>query len=198
MEARPAMQMQTETTTRTYKGAKDMERGVNQMVAHGWTVASSVSIPQRQGCVRIVLMGFVFAFMFPPKAKIVVSFARPLGTGVPDVSATVQQVTVAVPPPAVADELVKLADLRDREVLSLEEFDAMKAKLLQTGSATGAVPGTPGAVPLEAAAARLGVQPSTLAGWVAQSGTGNGGRLPIQGQPPLLVTRHGEELWFTF
>ena len=68
----------TETITRTYTSAKAFQQDSAKLAAEGWTVLTTTEHRPRQGCMRIILMAFIFAFMFPPKPQIVVTYQRPI------------------------------------------------------------------------------------------------------------------------
>src|SRR5262252_1881644 len=51
------------------------------------------------------------------------------------------QQAAADSPPSTADQLTKLADLRDRGVISPQEFESEKAKVLGAGTSTGSSTG---------------------------------------------------------
>lgn len=70
--------MAVETIMRTYTSAKEFERDRAKLANDGWTVLSTTEHRPRQGCLRIILLAFIFAFMFPPKPQIVVTYQRSL------------------------------------------------------------------------------------------------------------------------
>lgn len=65
-----------ETVVRVYTSPKDFERDTPRFAAEGWIVASVTHRQPRRGCGRILLMGVIFAFIFPPKPELVVTYER--------------------------------------------------------------------------------------------------------------------------
>lgn len=65
-----------ETMVRVYKKPDDFHKDAVKLAKDGWGVAHMMERRPRQGCARVVLMGFLFAFLFPPKPEIVVTYER--------------------------------------------------------------------------------------------------------------------------
>lgn len=65
---------------KTYKAKKQqqaaeaMRRDAQKLAAQGWEIASQSWEPGRGGCLRTVLLGFVFAFVFPPAGSLSVTY----------------------------------------------------------------------------------------------------------------------------
>lgn len=68
-----------ETTVRTYTSSRAFDRAQQQMAKEGWRVLSTTTLQLRPGVGRIALLGFFGAFLFKPKAQIVVTYARTRG-----------------------------------------------------------------------------------------------------------------------
>ena len=60
-------QLPTETMVKEYKGPKAFQRDAPRQAEQGWRVIGQTEHRPRQGCLRIIMMGFIFAFIFPPK-----------------------------------------------------------------------------------------------------------------------------------
>jgi len=85
--APPVMQpapvrMVTETRVETYKGkrqndaAKDFSKEASKMAKDGWRPVAQSWAPGKSGCMRTVLMGFIFAWAIPPKGMLTVTYTR--------------------------------------------------------------------------------------------------------------------------
>ncbi len=68
-----------ETTVRTYASSRAFDRGQQEMAKEGWHVRTTTTHQPRQGIGRIAILGFFGAFLFKPKAQIVVTYARTRG-----------------------------------------------------------------------------------------------------------------------
>lgn len=73
----------TETMVREYKGVKNFRDDAAKLSADGWIVANQSEFRPRRGCLRIIMLGFIFAFLFPPKPIIVVTYSRPVPVAEP-------------------------------------------------------------------------------------------------------------------
>lgn len=84
----PSTPPPAETMVREYKGVKAFQQDVARLAPEGWTVLQQNEFRPRQGCMRILLMGFIFAFLFPPKPLIVVTYSRPVPVAPPPIEET--------------------------------------------------------------------------------------------------------------
>ena len=61
-----------QTKVKEYKNTADFNKDAAKMAKDGWRVASSAERTQRTGCIRFLLLGF----LFPPHPHVVVSYER--------------------------------------------------------------------------------------------------------------------------
>ena len=64
--------MPIETKVKEYKDRAEFDKDAGKMSKDGWRVVSTTERTQRSGCVRILLLGF----LFPPKPHLVVTYQR--------------------------------------------------------------------------------------------------------------------------
>ena len=67
-----------ETMVREYKNPRDFQDEAARLAAGGWQVIGQTEHRPRQGWIRVIMMGFILARIFPPKPRIVVTYERPL------------------------------------------------------------------------------------------------------------------------
>ncbi|HEU0164617.1 MAG TPA: hypothetical protein VFQ54_06185 [Thermomicrobiales bacterium] len=65
-----------ETMVRTYTATKDYSKDAKQLAKEGWRVAEVTRHERRRGCMRILMMGVIFAWIYPPKPEIIVRYER--------------------------------------------------------------------------------------------------------------------------
>lgn len=123
---------QQATLVRTYTKPNAFADDAASLAAQGWKVSQTLESHPRRGCLRILLLPFGVALLFPPKPRIIVTYVRePRAIPEQPPAAVVLSERQAVPSVSTAiDQLTKLADLRDRGVLTEEEFQAKKRELL--------------------------------------------------------------------
>jgi len=47
------------TTIMVYKSERKMKKGIKKMAERGWSVRTTTAMPQRWGCLNIILFGFL-------------------------------------------------------------------------------------------------------------------------------------------
>lgn len=65
-----------ESMVRVYTKPEDYSRDAAKLAKDGWVAAQVTERQPRRGCGRILLMGVIFAFIFPPKPELVVTYTR--------------------------------------------------------------------------------------------------------------------------
>jgi hypothetical protein len=213
----------------TYSDEKEMRRDVERASKHGWVPQSTTSDGGHVNVGRTyagaVLTGGL-SLLFGgsrSKEKLTISFVR---APKPQPPIVVQPPAVIVQPPAqlppqvivqsppqgaaplggagqppisIADELTKLADLRDREVISEQEFQRLRVQAL-TGAAAPRAALPPAALTVAEAAAQLRVAQSTLRLWIKRAGGTDGCVVEPQGPsyPQMYITLSDGETYVTF
>lgn len=66
----------TESMVRVYTKPSDYSKDAAKLASDGWIAGNVTERQPRRGCGRILLMGVVFAFIFPPKPELVVTYTR--------------------------------------------------------------------------------------------------------------------------
>lgn len=103
-------------------------------IANGWKVANVTEITQRKGCLRFILLSWL-ALIFSPPSHVLVVYERARASLAADPGVTVGGASPSValmPNRDLADELQRLAALRDSGVITDDEFDVAKRRVLGT------------------------------------------------------------------
>jgi len=64
--------MSSSVQVKEYKGVEEFNKDATKMFKDGWEVQAQTERTQRSGCLRILMLGF----LFPPKPTIVVTYRR--------------------------------------------------------------------------------------------------------------------------
>jgi len=104
-------------------------------------------------------------------------------------------VAIEAPRSSPTDELLKLADLRDRGVLSADEFESMKGAAMTGQSVKLPVVAMAG-LSVPEAAERWQILESTLRRWIEKAHADGpaGGIVQQDYYPDLIITRDGDDL----
>ena len=104
-------------------------------------------------------------------------------------------VAIEAPRPSPTDELLKLADLRDRGALSADEFETMKSAALAGQSVKLPVVAMAG-LSVPEAVERWQILESTLRRWIEKAHADGpaGGIVQQDYYPDLIITRDGDDL----
>ncbi|MGB3328917.1 MAG: hypothetical protein WBA46_08180 [Thermomicrobiales bacterium] len=65
-----------QSVVRVYTNSRDYAEDIVRFADEGWSVESVTERHPRRGCGRILLMGVIFAWIFPPKPELVVTYSR--------------------------------------------------------------------------------------------------------------------------
>ncbi len=65
-----------ETTVRTYQHARHMVEDQASMAGYGYEVLDIMMWRPRPGYWRLILLGFIFAYTFPPRPELIVTYGR--------------------------------------------------------------------------------------------------------------------------
>ena len=69
--------VRTYTARRQHDAAKAFAKDAAKMGEQGWSPVSQSWAPGKSGCLRTVMLGFVFAWAIPPKGSLLVTYTRP-------------------------------------------------------------------------------------------------------------------------
>lgn len=133
--------MPAQTITRTYKGsaskaAEDFQRDAQKLARDGYYPTSQLYTPGSWGCgaflvallLAIVLIGiliFIYLLIVKPDGTLVVTYEYRRD---PDAARLVAEAPEPVDP---MSALTSLADMRDKGLVTPEEYEAKKAELLE-------------------------------------------------------------------
>jgi len=70
------MAQQLQTMVRQYRSHEEFQREANRVAPYGWSVAAMTEQAPRSGCLRIILLGPLWAIAFRPKPVLVVTYHR--------------------------------------------------------------------------------------------------------------------------
>ena len=65
-----------ETMVKVYTNPKNYAKDAKDLAKDGWKAENVTERQPRRGCGRILAMGVIFAFIFPPKPELVVTYSR--------------------------------------------------------------------------------------------------------------------------
>ena len=68
-----------ETAVRVYQHARQLVEDQAAMAGYGYEVLAVTMWRPRSGYWRLILLGFIFAYTFPPRPELIVTYGRWIG-----------------------------------------------------------------------------------------------------------------------